>query len=308
MADTILGALESGAETSSTQVILKCSRILHDAGFESPAWVSWLNCVPLRLSRRKRIPANLASGGSRKPVLRSRSTISGFRVAATVGTRAGDDAVSERSTCQHPFLWTGRQGLTQDLSERSCFIGFVCPFLCLFAAVGCGRLLDAFGHHRAACATQKLGVGVSRSTGVQRRRWVPEFGRMCSCVTWTWQRSAGGGRSPSLWWCPVHHVSPLHSDGRARRGTAQQNGKALEEARHRKERTYPELVGEGGRARLIVLGAEVGGRWSKETAEFLYGSDVGRDCWLVQLRRRSQCLSDGATPSVHEVICEVRHA
>ena len=64
-------------------------------------------------------------------------------------------------------------------------------------------------------------------------------------------------------------VSPLHRDERARRETAQQNGKALEEARRRKERTYPELVGEGGRARLVVLGAEVGGRWSQETAEFL---------------------------------------
>ena len=30
VADTILGALESGAETSSIQAILKCSRILHE--------------------------------------------------------------------------------------------------------------------------------------------------------------------------------------------------------------------------------------------------------------------------------------
>ena len=45
---------------------------------------------------------------------------------------------------------------------------------------------------------------------------------------------------------------------------------ALEEARRRKETTYPELVGEGGRARLVVLAAETGGgRWSDETAHFL---------------------------------------
>ena len=31
----------------------------------------------------------------------------------------------------------------------------------------------------------------------------------------------------------------------------------------------PELSGEGGRARLVVLAAEVGGRWSTETAQFL---------------------------------------
>ena len=32
------------------------------------------------------------------------------------------------STPLSVFLWTGRQGLTQDLSERSCFEGFICPF------------------------------------------------------------------------------------------------------------------------------------------------------------------------------------
>ena len=31
----------------------------------------------------------------------------------------------------------------------------------------------------------------------------------------------------------------------------------------------PELSGEHGRARLVVLGTEVGGRWSKEAATFL---------------------------------------
>ena len=64
-------------------------------------------------------------------------------------------------------------------------------------------------------------------------------------------------------------VSPLHRDGRARGGAAAHDGAALRQARTRKERTYPELAGEGSRARLVVLAAEVGGRWSEETAEFL---------------------------------------
>ena len=38
VADTILGALECGAETNSMQAILKCNQILRDAGFDSPAW------------------------------------------------------------------------------------------------------------------------------------------------------------------------------------------------------------------------------------------------------------------------------
>ena len=46
-------------------------------------------------------------------------------------------------------------------------------------------------------------------------------------------------------------------------------GEALRRARARKERTYPELAGEGGRARLVVLAAEVGGRWSDEASQFV---------------------------------------
>ena len=64
-------------------------------------------------------------------------------------------------------------------------------------------------------------------------------------------------------------VSPLRRDGSARPRAADHNGAALDEARRRKERTYPELSGDGGRARLVVLVAEVGGRWSTETANFL---------------------------------------
>ena len=64
-------------------------------------------------------------------------------------------------------------------------------------------------------------------------------------------------------------VSPIRRDGTARPGAAARDGVALTQARRQKERTYPELVGEGRRARLVVLAAEVGGRWSEETAQFL---------------------------------------
>ena len=60
-------------------------------------------------------------------------------------------------------------------------------------------------------------------------------------------------------------VSPLHRDGTARRRAADHNGVALEHARRRKAATYPELTWDMGRARLVVLAAEVGGRFSTET-------------------------------------------
>ena len=43
----------------------------------------------------------------------------------------------------------------------------------------------------------------------------------------------------------------------------------IDPGRRRKERTYPELSGAHGRARLVVLACEVGGRWSSVTQAFL---------------------------------------
>ena len=50
---------------------------------------------------------------------------------------------------------------------------------------------------------------------------------------------------------------------------ATHDGVATAEARRRKCRTCPELAGLHGRARLVVFGVEVGGRWSHETQNFL---------------------------------------
>ena len=59
------------------------------------------------------------------------------------------------------------------------------------------------------------------------------------------------------------------SNGTARRRADRIDGVALWEARRRKERTYPELLGHNRRARLVVLGVEVGGRWSQETQQYV---------------------------------------
>ena len=60
-----------------------------------------------------------------------------------------------------------------------------------------------------------------------------------------------------------HHVGvsrvPMGPKGRS----AVEDGAALSSARRRKNRTYPELCGPHNRARLVVLAAETGGRWSE---------------------------------------------
>ena len=64
-------------------------------------------------------------------------------------------------------------------------------------------------------------------------------------------------------------VSALRSDGTAIPRAAHTAGVALEAARRRKERRYPELVGPRARSRLVVFGVEVGGRWSGESQSFI---------------------------------------
>ena len=132
-------------------------------------------------------------------------------------------------------------------------------------------------------------------------------------------------------------VCPLTRTGEAKPRTVNECGASLKVARRRKERRYPELVGDRGRAQLVVLAGEVGGRFSAETAQFLTGlasakvqqlSDLlqGR-AHVAWLRRWSSLLAcaaarafalsllkstsagvDGPTPSAHEVMSDHRHA
>ena len=60
-------------------------------------------------------------------------------------------------------------------------------------------------------------------------------------------------------------IEVLQAVARVHDPDAREDGAALRAARRRKERVYPELSGAHGRARLVVLAGEVGGRWSSET-------------------------------------------
>ena len=127
-------------------------------------------------------------------------------------------------------------------------------------------------------------------------------------------------------------VSALHANG----GAAEEDGVALVAARRRKERTYPELAGLGTRARLVVLGVEVGGRWSRETQILLrllsrararregflmrveqawrlrWGSllscTVARAVAMSLLELPGTCGADGVCPPTHEVERDFRFA
>ena len=67
----------------------------------------------------------------------------------------------------------------------------------------------------------------------------------------------------------VGGLPALKGNGEPRRGAADRDGVALAAARRVKERTYPELLDPGRRARLVVFALEVGGRWSEEAKIFI---------------------------------------
>ena len=148
----------------------------------------------------------------------------------------------------------------------------------------CGRLLDVRGNHRAACAiVGALGRrGFPLESAAARVRW--EAGARVSTNVLVWDLD----------------LLPLdHQDGRKLEVVSHaSDGVALRTARRVKTRTYPELTGEVGRAQLVVLATEVGGRWSEETQVFL--------------RQLAKAKSKGSTssppdPGSSRVAAEVAH-
>ena len=112
-------------------------------------------------------------------------------------------------------------------------------------------------------------------------------------------------------------VSPLRGDGSARPRAADHHGAALEAARRKKETTHSEVaLGAEGRARLVVLAAEVGGRWSNETSQFLCGLAKARAetvpmilqgrAKAAWLRRWSSLLACSAVRAFSESLLEQR--
>ena len=90
----------------------------------------------------------------------------------------------------------------------------------------------------------------------------------------------------------------------------------LAAARRRRELRYPELAGDHGRARLVVLASEVGGRWSEESRNFLRQLAKGKTrsapratrsrLRLAWLHRRSTILASGGARSFALSLVEPR--
>ena len=109
----------------------------------------------------------------------------------------------------------------------------------------------------------RVGSGIGCRTSLPRRRWSSlnecDVEGLGKCMAEDWRLLGLPHFTGAQLAIDTTMVSPLHRDGRATRGAASTPGVALRRARRRKEQSYPELHGAGGRGRLVVLAAEVGG-------------------------------------------------
>ena len=140
----------------------------------------------------------------------------------------------------------------------------------------CGRPLDTLGRYCAACARvgESVAARICREAGgrVSTNVFFRDLDLMGPGVPDARRLEVVNGLplfGGSQIAVDTTLVSALHSDGTPLRGAATEDGVALRAAVLRKMRRYPELVGPRARARLVVMGVEVGGRWAPETRTFL---------------------------------------
>ena len=305
VASQFVVALEQGAGGPCLMAAAEARRTLTGVrGFEPPSWQAVAEGArPVILPPDEYEPGGVRQGwqhASRtEEVFRDNifDTLSD-RDRALIRSQAGPGAgvalrvaPTNRLTTIEPHLFRvvllRRLRLPLPLSVRSC---------------RCGRAIDIFGHHRAACS--RAGVlgrrGFALESAVARicreaggRVGVNTFMRdMDLPVLATDNRRLEvvvdglplyGGCQLAI---DTTLVCAMHCDGSPHQGAAERDGVVLTAARRRKERRYPELVGPHSRARLVVLAMEVGGRWSSETRSFLAQLAKARSRREVPLLRK----------------------
>ena len=281
--------------------------VLAEAGFESPSWQALVcGARPGRREPEEYEPGTVRRGWQHAAALvveeRAREamfTRVSDQVKALVRSQGGPGAgapFTATPSCRETTIPSHlfRVLVLRRLRQQLPLTGQACR---------CGRLLDAFGHHRAACprarvlsrrgfSLESAAARICREAGgrVRTNAFVRDLdvpmanagdGRRLEVVVDG--LPLFGGRQLAV---DTTLVCALHEDGRPRSGAAERDGVALMAARRAKERRYPEFVGVQARARLVVLAVEVGCRFSKETNGFLTGLAKSRARSEIPLMRK----------------------
>ena len=288
IAGTIIRAIHTEHEAPSVQAIWICQRSVEADGFVCPSWedlaTGEVSAFPEEDEDPNQPRAGWQSKAARKVEARSFARLLSTLMDPQKALRSQGGPLSSAPFISMPI---DRVSRIDSQSFRLLFLRRLRqPLPLTVRSCRCGHLLDCLGHHRSACPV----------AGVLGRRGFPlenVAGRIC--------QEAGGRVGTNVFVrdldLPVFNnvderrlevvvdglplfrgaqlaidttlVCPLTREGVAKPRCATENGASLVRARTRKERRYPQLAGAEGRARLVVLGAEVGGRFSDETAHFL---------------------------------------
>ena len=189
----------------------------------------------------------------------------------------------------------------------------------------CGCFLDTTGRHRAACP--RSGRLRTRAVGPERTlaRVCREAGATVRINTKLRDMnvaiSASDAREIEVLasGLPLHHGaqlavditvrSALTANGSACPNAAHTDGAVLLRARTDKERKYHELL-DAERCRLVVVGLEVGGRWSTESVDFvtaLAGVQVTRSTSTSEgfgLLRLAAKMDEDVVHFLCKIVCE----
>ena len=248
-------------------------------GFEVPSWQD----VAGGLRPPDRDPEDHEPGGSRKGWQHEASSRveQDFRESLFTGMSPSDRAlVRSQSGPGAGVAFSASPSSMLTRIEAPLFRVFVqrrlrLPLPLSQRICGCGLSIDRLGHHRAACSRTgalgrrgfALGSALARvcreasgrmATNLFVRNMdlgVPSAGDNRRLEVVVDGLPLFGGAQLAV---DTTLVSALKGNGEPLRGAADRDGVALAAARRVKERTYPELLDPGRRARLVVFVLEVG--------------------------------------------------
>ena len=275
VAGSIMRALETNVEVPFVREVQRCVDTLVEADFAVPSWEELADGVRPPPSHDEEEP-NQSKHGWQKV--------------------AGHSLDDRKLQVVSPMLSACDQALLRSQAGPLAAVPFTCfptsrltrldppvfrtlllrrlrvPLPLTVRACRCGLFLDAFGHHRSACAVS--GVLGRRGFAVESAaaRICREAGARVMVNVFVRDLDLGvvdrldarrleivadglplfGGAQLAI---DTTLVSAIRQDGTPRRGAATRDGVALTEARRRKARTYPELTGQGaggGNRRSVV--------------------------------------------------------